>query len=69
VVEQAKAAASGSQSGQGGDQRTAVQGVRGRGVPRRSTKKLAAQNQDPDLLRTVRSGAQHDPAQELENIW
>jgi hypothetical protein len=69
VVEQAEAAASGWPSGEGGDQHTAVQVVRVRGVPRRGTKRLVAQNQDLDLLRTVRSGAQYDPAQELENIW
>ena len=42
-----------------------VQVVRGRGVHRRSTE-LVAQNRDIDLLRTVRLGAQHNPAQEPE---
>ncbi len=42
-----------------------VQLIRGRGVCRRRTRELVAQDQDLDLLGRVGSGVQHQPAQEL----
>jgi hypothetical protein len=57
------------QSGEGGDQ-CAI----GSGHPRAwhaslEHGELVAQDQDLDLLGGVGSGAQHDPAQQLGNIW